>query len=442
MEPVTRRRVLASSVVSVTALAGCSEESSPTTPTDTTSGETPGGQPNDDGGDSTAQGDESGDADGDPREAAVSAVSVVQELEVPWDLTFGGDAAFVSERDGGIRQFDAAALATDSGLTPADSTEVLAATDLPDRTGPGEGGTLGVTTHPDYPEPPIVYVYYTAEDDLRNRVIRYNLESEALAPVIDDIPAAQIHNGGRITVGPDGYLWVLTGDADDGGNAQDPSNLAGATLRVTLDGDPAPDNPSFDEDSDNRLYTIGHRNLQGIGFTPGGDVVVTEHGPAARDEVNRLQPGGNYGWDIARGGPDDDDYDSYTDHDEFTPPLINTGPTTTWAPSGATYYTNDAISAWQNRLFAAGLRSTTLYCVTLTRDGETPPGGTTFDAAWLDDQYTATAHEFYAGEYGRLRHIEAGPNGGLYLLTSNRGGRAEGEFPVEADDQIIRLEPS
>lgn len=429
MDPLTRRTLLAGGVGGIVAAAGClsgSVDDPPTGDGEATWPDEPTWEP----------------PAGSPLDAEVATVTAVRDLEVPWDLTFAGDDAFLTERTGGVRRFDAATLASADALAPGDSTTVIEATDLPDRTGPGEGGTLGVATHPGYPDPREIFVYYTADDDLRNRVVRYDLDAGDLSPVVDDIPAAEYHNGGRIVSGPDDRLWIVTGDATQKADvAQDPASLGGAVLRVALDGSAAPDNPDFGDGSDPRTYSLGHRNPQGIGFTPDGEPLVDEHGPQGLDEVSALRPGANYGWDVARGGPDNVQYDAYGDYDAFTPPLVNTGSTTTWAPSGVTFYAGDAIPAWRNRLFVAGLRSQTLFCLTLTRDGDGPSGGTRFDDDWLDDRYEVTAHRFYDGEFGRLRHVEAGPGGALYLLTSNRDGRVLRGFPTDDDDRVIRIEP-
>jgi glucose/arabinose dehydrogenase len=316
---------------------------------------------------------------------------------------------------------------------------VLGGGELPDRTGPGEGGTLGVAVHPDYPDPRAVFVYYTTDDDLRNRVVRYDVDAGKLTTVVDRIPAAKYHNGGRITVGPDDHLWVLAGDARTGELAQDATSPGEAVLRVTLAGDPAPGTPAFGDGADPRLYTVGHRNPQGLSFTPNGEPLVAEHGPSARDEVSALRPGHNYGWNVARGNDGDLQYEPCAEHERFIPPLVNTGDATS-APSGTGFYSGDAIPAWRNRLFVAGLRSQALYAVALARGGG-PEGGRRFDAGWLDDRYTATAHELYAGEHGRPRHAEQGPDGALYLLTSNRDGRVLQGFPTEADDRVVRVAP-
>ncbi|MFT4884131.1 MAG: glucose/arabinose dehydrogenase [Natronomonas sp.] len=428
MQRPTRRAVLGSGAAALGALAGCLSSSYDDRPV----GEGAAAWP----ADPTWE-----PADGPPTTAEVREVTAVQNLSIPWDLTFAAGDALLTERTGGLRRFGAEALRSDSELAPSDGELLIRDGELPDRTGPGEGGTLGVAAHPDYPDTPVVFVYYTADDDLRNRVVRYDIDADELTPVVDDIPAAEFHNGGRITVGPDRHLWVCTGDAKEPANSQDATNLGGAILRVDLEGEAPDDTPDFGDGTDSRLYTLGHRNPQGIDFTPDGEPIIAEHGPQSRDEVSALRPGANYGWDVARGGPTDTQYDAYGDYEEFTPPLLNTGELGTWAPSGISLYKKEVIPAWHNRLFVAGLRSQTLFCVTLSADGASPEGGNRFDADWLDDRYTATVHKFYDGEYGRLRHVEVGPEGALYVLTSNRDGRTLQEFPKDADDRVIRIEP-
>ncbi|AFZ71535.1 PQQ-dependent sugar dehydrogenase [Natronobacterium gregoryi] len=437
MSPIRRRLLSAVGASIVVGTAGCLEQLS----SDPLELATPEATPDDDW---TAPDWEP--ADGEPSEDDVEPTTVVSGLEIPWDLTFAGADAFVTERDGGLLRFDAADLETRSDLVPADADVVLERTDLPDRAAPGEGGTLGVAGHPDYPDEPLLFVYYTVDDGVGNRVVRYDLESSDLEPILDEIPGATTHNGGRITVGPDDYLWVLTGDAEEPALTQDPSSLAGAVLRVDTDGEPAPDNPDWGADGDPRTYTLGHRNPQGIDFTPQGAPLIAEHGPVARDEVAMLRPGSNYGWDVTRGGPNDPDYENYEEHTAVTPPLVNTGPETTWAPSGLTFYDEDAIEPWENRVFVCGLVSETLYGVTL-RTGNENEGGeneddadAVYDGPWLDDRFTATVSTLFEGTYGRLRHAAPGPDGSLYVLTSNRDGRASGAFPLERDDRIVRIE--
>ncbi|SFB96717.1 Glucose/arabinose dehydrogenase, beta-propeller fold [Halobiforma haloterrestris] len=399
-------------------------------------------------------------ADGTPTEDDVDATTAVADLEVPWDLAFAGDDAFLTERDGGLRRFDAADLATGEELAPEDGDVVLEAGDLPDRAAPGEGGTLGVAVHPDYPDPAVAFVYYTVDDGgIENRVVRCDLEGDdpdpdpdpdpELTPILEGVPGATTHNGGRITFGPDNHLWVTTGDAQEPALAQDPGSLAGSVLRLTPDGDPASGNPDWGADGDDRIYTLGHRNPQGIDFTPEGTPLIAEHGPSARDEVSVLRPGGNYGWPVVRGGPDDSEYGSYDDedHEAATPPVVNTGPEETWAPSGLAFYADGAVGPWENHVLVCGLASGTLYAVALRPGDANASGDSTgeeghpADLPWLDDRLEATVTRLFEGTYGRLRHVEPGPDGSLYLLTSNRDGRAGGDFPRSGDDRVVRLEP-
>lgn len=444
MDAPTRRRLLAAAGVSIPALAGCLTGSG----TEADELAVPEDRPDDDWVEPEWR-----PADGTPAEADVEPTTVVSGLEIPWDLTFAGDDAFVTERDGGVLRFETDALTTETDLGPDDGESILAGEDLPDRSAPGEGGTLGVAVHPAYPEVPKIVVYYTVDDDeVGNRLVRYDLESGALESVLEEIPGATVHNGGRIAFGPDDALWVLTGDAEEPGLTQDPGSRGGAALRLAPDGDPVPEAVDWGDDGDRRTYTLGHRNPQGLDFTPQGTPVLTEHGPRARDELSILRPGGNYGWDIARGGPDDPEYGSYSDYEDATAPVINTGPETTWAPSGLTFYDDDAIEAWENHVLVAGLTSNALYAVALA-PGETngddafesngeDGGPVRYVADWLDDRFTATATTLFDGEYGRLRHVESGPDGSLYLLTSNQDGRASGAFPRDGDDRVVRLDPA
>lgn len=386
-----------------------------------------------------------------PLEADVEPEILVENLEIPWDVTFGGaDELFITERTGAVLRFDSGEVA--EVATPADAIDAGAVApgtdDQPWWVEGGEGGTLGVAAHPDYPDESHVYVYYTANgDDPENRVVRYDVEAtdpgETEEVIVDGIPADNIHNGGRIRFGPDDNLWVCTGDAGDGDLARNLDSLAGKVLRVSPEGEPLETNPELD--GDRRIFSYGHRNPQGIAWLPDGVPVVTEHGPTARDEMQALRPGGDYGWDDVRGVPGDDDWGSYADHDDAVPPLINTGPGTTWGPTGTTFYDGDSVPAWQNRVVIGGLISQSVFVVTLTPSGgDLPPldgDSKRYDESWLNDAYVATAHRVLEDELGRVRHVAQSPDGDLYAITSNRDGRADEEtpFPRESDDVLVRL---
>jgi len=187
----------------------------------------------------------------------------------------------------------------------------------------GEGGLLGIAVHPRFAENQLIYLYYTYERSggLANKVVRFKFEGDSLVSgetVIENIPGATIHDGGRIKFGPDGFLYITTGDASVPESAQDRSSLAGKILRLKDDGSIPPDNPF----PDSPVYSYGHRNPQGLAWDADEKLWATEHGSAATDELNLIEPGRNYGWPTIRG-------------DETAPgmvsPVIQSG-TTTWAP--------------------------------------------------------------------------------------------------------------
>jgi glucose/arabinose dehydrogenase len=410
-----------------------------------------------------------------PPADAVDPTVLVEGLEIPWDVAPAPDGdVFLTERVGRIRRFDGDELRTVG--RPPDAIDAGAVTpgdeEHPWWVPGGEGGTMGIAVDPRYPDPAFVYVCYTAivDGDQQNRVLRFDARAdEPLAtaePIVTGIELrdtdAYIHRGGRIRFGPRNYLWITTGD---GGFGYAPDNdrtggyrsaqvgsTAGKILRVDADGTPAPDNPDLGPEADPRVYSYGHRNPQGIDWLPDGTPIAAEHGPA-RDEVNLLDAGANYGW------PDVHRRADHRNAPGVHPPLVNTawgrgadgqrsGAGNTWAPSGCTFYRGDSVPALRNRLLIGCLISQQVIALTLTRPGdERPPlgaHGRRFDADWLDDRFVATAHPLLRDELGRVRHVAPAPDGGLYAITSNRDGRAaeDGPFPRERDDVLVRLDPA
>ncbi|NHN48241.1 PQQ-dependent sugar dehydrogenase [Halostella sp. JP-L12] len=377
-----------------------------------------------------------------PVEAAVETEVLVENLEIPWDLSFAPSGElFITERIGRIKVFDGDDVR--EVTRPADAIDAGSLDPGSDESSwwveGGEGGTLGVAVHPAYPDPPVVYVYYTYEDgdERYNRVAYVDVSADdpeaTETTIVDGIPADSYHNGGRLTFGPENYLWITTGDAGEEPLAADPESVAGAVLRVTPDGNPAPGNPGV---GDPRVYTYGHRNPQGVTFLPDGTPVVDEHGPGGNDEVNVLVPGHDYGW------PDAREVDEYP-ADGVHPPVANTG-NATWAPSGSVFYTGDALPQWRNRLVIGALGGQHVNVVTLSQpDRDLPPadGGRRFDDEFYDDRYTATSHTTFEDELGRVRHVEQGPDDALYGVTCNRDGRAGDGFPTERDDVLVRFTP-
>ncbi|GGM21573.1 oxidoreductase [Dactylosporangium sucinum] len=318
-------------------------------------------------------------ADPTVRDAPTVAADVevlASRLEAPWGVAFLPDgSALVTERDSArIRK-----------VTPGGTvTEVQRIAEARPR---GEGGLLGIAVRDDW-----VYVYYTAEND--NRVARMRL-GEPPQPILTGIPKAGNHNGGRIAFGPDGMLYVGTGDAAQSDRAQDRANLGGKILRVTPEGRPAPGNPF----GDSPVWTMGHRNVQGLAWDADGRMYATEFGQNRYDELNRIEPGRNYGWPEVEGKGDDARY---------VEPV-------------ATFTTNDAspsgLAIAGGRAYLACLRGQKVYRLGL--DGGDP-------------------QVLLAGRYGRIRHVAAAPDGSLWVLTSNRDGRGE---PENTDDRILRLHP-
>jgi len=316
---------------------------------------------------------------------------VRMRLETPWGASFHPETGnlYVTERPGRVVR----ATGDDRGAVRT----------LQDTAAFGEGGLLGFAFDPADPRDAYAYQTYSGEGGLTNRVLRLDTEREFAvdAVVLDDIPANTVHNGGRIAFGPDGALWVTTGDAGEPSAAQSRDSLAGKVLRVTREGEPAADNPF-----DSPVYTYGHRNPQGLTFV-GGSVYAVEHGPDEADELNRLEPGGNYGWPAVTGK---------NGGDEYVDPLV------TWAPSigpgGLAYYTG-AIERWQNSFFVGALTGTHLRQVTLDAD----------DVVGQNTLY---------GDLGRLRTTFTGPDDHLYFTTSNQDGRGN---PDPTDDEIYRVRP-
>lgn len=336
-----------------------------------------------------------------PAVPAVPVTVVARGLEVPWGIAFAPDGrAFVTERPGRIRLLRAGRLEPD----PVATLPVAHA---------GEGGLLGVALHPQFPRHPYVYVYYTyAAQGLRNRIERLREQGGRLVRdrvILDGIPGARIHDGGRIAFGPDGMLYVGTGDAAERQLAQNPSSLGGKILRLTPDGGVPPDNPF----PGSPVYSLGHRNVQGLAWHPSTRrLYATEHGPSgelgfAHDEVNLIRPGGNYGWPevlCGQGG-----------RPGFIEAIACSGEET-WAPSGATFVSR---GAWAGALLVATLRGAHLRLFTLSEDGTR----------------VLRATRVLEG-FGRLRDVVEGPDGALYVLTSNRDGRG---FPAPDDDRILRI---
>jgi len=331
--------------------------------------------------------------------------TVAGELSIPWDVAFADEQTIlVTERTGAVRVIE------DGRVRPEPAAEI-------DVRISGEGGLLGIALHPDFPDERLAYLYYTAGDE--NRVSRFTLDASLRfgdeETVIDGIPAGRIHDGGRIAFGPDGMLYVGTGDAGNGAQAADRDSLAGKILRVTPDGSVPDDNPF----AGSAVYSYGHRNVQGLAWDDDGRLYASEHGPTGEaglcchDEINRIEPGSFYGWPYLAGAEPAEEGEAPA---EPVAPLAESGETT-WAPAGLTVHQPTDGPA---EVLVATLRGERLLRFELAGDDIEPPD------AILEG-------------FGRLRAARFGPDDCLYLTTSNTDGRGTAQ---DDDDRVLRACPS
>lgn len=318
---------------------------------------------------------------GDPQVVATG-------LTVPWGMGFLPDgSALVAERNSGrvlrVRPGQApVVVATVAGVRPN-----------------GEAGLLGLAVSPSYADDGYVYVYFTSASD--NRIARFTLAApDDQQVILSGLARASIHDGGRIAFGPDGMLYAGVGDASNTANSQNPESRNGKILRMTPDGGvPESGNPI----AGSLVYTLGHRNVQGLAWDADGRMYASEFGQNTWDEVNLIEAGVNYGWPTVEGRAGDP---------RFRDPIV-VWSTAEASPSGATVV--------DDTLYVAALRGTRLWSVPL--DGA---GGAGTPVARLQ------------GQFGRLRTAERAPDGALWVTTSNRDGRGN---PVATDDRVLRFPP-
>ncbi len=328
---------------------------------------------------------------------------LLTNLEVPWSLAFAPDGRlFFTERVGRVRVVQNGQLLPQPAFVFGDVRAI------------GEGGVLGIALHPNFTANHFVYVSYTAvrsDGAAVNRVVRFRESNNTLgdaAVLVDNIPAANNHDGSRLRFGPDGKLYVTTGDAGDPNLSQTLSSLAGKILRINDDGTTPADNPYGSP-----VWTWGHRHPQGIDWHPGtGHMWATEHGGSHRDELNRIVKGENYGWPIIQGDE--------TRPDMITPVLFYIPAI---APSGLSFYTASRIPQFRADIFFTALAGMHIHRVRLEPS---------------DATRVASAERLFEGTFGRIRDVVTGPDGALYFCTSNRDGRTT---PVAADDRIARIVP-
>ena len=327
---------------------------------------------------------------------------IAENLYVPWaiDISDEGNLYF-TERSGAIRIIE------DGKLHP----QPLITFSAP-FVSQGEGGLMGIALDPNYSQNHYIYAMHSYAEGNRiyNRVVRLieNNNSASIDKVLlDKIPGGRIHNGGRIKIGPDQKLYITTGDAGNSALAQDPTSTAGKILRIELDGSIPKDNPIINSP----VYSLGHRNPQGLAWNSKNVLYESEHGQSAHDEINIIYPGANYGWPLVQGDEDSSEV-------MIQKPLIHSKEDT-WAPSGIAFANQ---GPWQGKLLVATLRGQQLLVISLNGKGTVVKNV----ESWL------------MNEYGRLREVIQAKDGSIYLTTSNRDGRGN---PDASDDKIIRLIP-
>ena len=320
-----------------------------------------------------------------PAFAEMNIDVIVDGLNNPWEMVFApnGDIYF-SERDGRIWKIESFGEAKVIQTFP--------------KSGSYEGGTLGLALHPNFEENNKIFVYQTnlELEFFQNKVFSFTVDGDELIDkktIMDDIPGAPWHDGGRIAFGPDDKLYITTGDAVNPGWSQDLSSLAGKILRINPDGTIPDDNP-FDSSP---IFSYGHRNPQGIAWSNDGMLVSSEHGPSGEmgyghDEINVIVKGKNYGWPKVVGD---------SSEDSFVNPIIHSGQST-WAPSGMVYFDSNKIPSLDGKFLVGALRGQHLMVVDVAKDGS-----------------LISKEKMFEGEFGRIRTAQIGPDGVLYLLTAN-----------------------
>jgi glucose/arabinose dehydrogenase len=384
-------RHLVALVAAVLILAACgSPEGNPNglgTPPASEQPDTRTGEPSDDDSTPTPEPTEPEPTEPEPSGPVAPRVvgTAATGLVAPWGIDFLPDGtALVTERD------TAKVLAIKDG-------SVRTVGQLDQAQPEGEAGVLGLAVSPAYDEDSFVYVYFTSPVD--NRVVRITFDGQRLgAPevILDGIPSAFIHDGGRLEFGPDGYLYVSTGETGEENLAQDTSSLGGKILRITPDGKPAPGNPL----PGSPVWTMGHRNVQGLAFDDRDRLWASEFGESTWDELNLIEKARNYGWPLVEGRGDQQEYRN---------------PFAQWrtseaSPSGLAYL--------DGSLWMASLQGERLWQIRLQGNGVAEP------------------RDFFVGAYGRLRTVVVAPNGNLWVSTSNRDGRGD---PAAKDDQILEI---
>jgi glucose/arabinose dehydrogenase len=343
---------------------------------------------------------------------------VITGLDTPWEILWGPDGwLWMTERGGRISRVD-----------PASGEQRVLVT-IPDVLEQTESGLLGMALHPSFADSPYVFVVYnySAGGGIAEKLVRYRYTGQVLVEptvLLENIPGYPTHDGSRLLVTPDHRLLMSTGDAQNQPGAQSQTQIVGKILRLELDGSAPADNPwASAPHPTNLLWTTGHRNAQGLTYSPSGILYSSEHGPNNDDEVNLIMRGRNYGWPTVQGYCNTSAEIAFCADSNVVEPLRAWTPTL--ANAGIEYYASAAIPEWQNSLLMTTLKESDLRQLKLSADGRS----------------IVSESIFFDNVYGRLRDIAIAPDGRVFLATSNRDGRARNGFPLAADDRIIEIRP-
>lgn len=317
---------------------------------------------------------------------------IAKGLKIPWEIVPMPDGKFlITEREGGVSLLEDGEVYKVSGIKSK-----------------GEGGLLGMALSPDFKDDNIIYLYYTYEEekDTYNKVSQFNFKENTLSDekvIIDKIPGSKFHNGGRIKFGPDDKLYITTGDSQNESLSQDKESLAGKILRINPDGTIPSDNP-FPKSP---VFALGLRNPQGLAWHPvSKELFASDHGPNdAKDEVNLIKPGKNYGWPNVTCDVKDSEYESPTTcYEDFT-----------LAPSGIDFVQEEG--SQKVSLYVAGLRGNRVMKIN------------------LDEKSNFISEESILEDFGRIRTVVY-HDGDIYIATNNKDGRG---IAKKGDDKIIKV---